>query len=257
VAQARAALATLLLVPYAWWRGAFRLSGGFAWLVVLGINLAAVNVTFYWAIDRLGVGPGATIQFLAPVLVLGWMAAVQGRVVRTGAWVAAVVSVVGVALVSRAWDGANADWVGVAAGLVSAIFFASYLMIGEHLGKRLRPITIMAWGFLIASAFWAVAQPLWDFPWTPASGVWLKLLWVGVAGTALPFLIEFAALRRAGAGLIGVVATTEPVIGAAAAWIMLGQRLGAVEITGGLMVVVAVGSIQRRGLPEAPYDAAR
>ena len=221
------------------------------------MNLAVVNVTFYWAIERLGVGPGATIQFLAPVLVLGWMAAVQDRAVRTAAWIAAFVSVVGVGLVSRAWDGANADWVGVAAGLASAVLFASYLMLGEHLGKRLRPLTIMAWGFLIASAFWAVAQPLWDFPSDLSGDVWLKLLWVGVAGTALPFLIEFAALRRASAGLIGVVATTEPVIGAAAAWIMLGQRLGELQIVGGVMVVVAVASIQRRGLPEAPYDAAR
>ncbi|MDJ0498211.1 MAG: EamA family transporter, partial [Acidimicrobiia bacterium] len=75
--------------------------------------------------------------------------------------------------------------------------------------------------------------------------------------TALPFLIEFAALRRAAAGLVGVVATAEPVIGAVAAWIMLDQRLGAAQMVGGLMVVVAVASIQQWGLPEAPYDAVR
>ena len=257
VAQVRAMLAALLLAPYAWWKGMLQVSGQHGWLVALGVNLAAVNVTFYWAIDRLGVGPGATIQFLGPILVLGWMVVVQGRQVTRVAWVAAVGAVVGVGLVSRAWDVGGADWVGVAAGLASAVLFASYLLIGEHLGRELRAMTVMAWGFLIAAAFWAVAAPLWSFPTDLAAGVWAKLIWVGVAGTALPFLIEFAALRRAAAGLVGVVATAEPVVGAVAAWIMLEQQLDAAQIIGGLMVVVSVASIQKWGLPEAPYDIVR
>jgi drug/metabolite transporter (DMT)-like permease len=257
VAQARALLAALLLVPYAWWKGLLRMNGRLGWLIALGLNLAAVNVTFYWAIDRLGVGPGATIQFLGPILVLGWMVLVQGRRVTQVAWVAAVGAVIGVGLVSRAWDVGEADWLGVAAGLASAALFASYLLIGEHLGRELRAMTVMAWGFLIASAFWVVAAPLWSFPVDLTGAVWAKLLWVGVAGTALPFLIEFAALRRVAAGLVGVVATAEPVIGAGAAWVMLDQRLDAAQIVGGLMVVIAVASIQQWGVPEVPYDAVR
>jgi drug/metabolite transporter (DMT)-like permease len=257
VAQVRALLAALTLMPYAWWRGMLRIPGNVGWLVALGINLAAVNVTFYWAIDRLGVGPGATIQFLGPILVLGWMAFVQGRAVSRAAWAAAVTAVAGVALVSRAWDLAGVDWIGVAAGLASAVLFGSYLLIGEFLGTQMRAVTVMSWGFLVASAFWAVVQPVWSFPTDLGGDVWMKLVWVGIAGTALPFLIEFAALRRAPAGLVGVVATAEPVIGAAAAWVLLDQRLDTAQIIGGLMVVVAVASIQRWGLPEAPYDAAR
>ena len=131
------------------------------------------------------------------------------------------------------------------------------LLIGEHLGRELRAMTVMAWGFLVATVFWAVVSPVWSFPRDLTGDVWVKLLWVGVAGTALPFLIEFAALRRAAAGLVGVVATAEPVIGAAAAWFMLDQRLDGPQIVGGLIVVVAVASIQQWGVPEAPYDAAR
>ena len=257
VAQARAFLAAFALMPYAWRRGALRVPGDTGWLILLGINLAAVNVTFYWAIDRLGVGPGATIQFLGPILVLGWMVVVQGREVNRVAWVAAVAAVIGVGLVSRAWDLAEVDWVGVAAGLASALLFASYLLIGEFLSKRMRAVTVMSWGFLVASVFWAVVQPVWSFPTELGGDVWLRLVWVGIAGTALPFLIEFAALRLAPAGLIGVVATAEPVIGAAAAWVLLDQYLGTAQIVGGLMVVVAVASIQRWGLPEAPYDVVR
>lgn len=259
VAQARVLLAALVLIPWAGWRGALRPQGNLGWLAAIGVNLAVVNVTFYWALERLGVGPGATIQFLGPIMVLGWMVVVQHRRVTTLAWVAAVLAVIGVGLVSEAWDVAGADWVGVAAGLASAVAFATYLLIGEHLGTRLAAVTVLAWGFLVATVFWAVVQPLWDFPTDLSSGVWGKLVWVGIAGTALPFLLEIAALRRAPSGIVGVVATAEPVIGAAAAWVMLDQTLRPLQIAGGLMVVAAVASIQRWGVPrhEVPYDAAR
>jgi drug/metabolite transporter (DMT)-like permease len=259
VAQARALQATIILMALAGWRGVLRPQGQTRWLMALGVNLAVVNVTFYWALDRLGVGPGATIQFLAPVLVLGWMVVVQKRRVTGVAWAAAVLAVLGVGLVSEAWDVANADWLGVAAGLSSALAFAGYLLIGEHIGRSLPAPTVMAWGFLYASVFWAIAQPWWGFPTDLAGGVWGKLIWVGIAGTAIPFLLGIAALQRAASGVIGVVATTEPVIGAAAAWIMLEQRLDPLQILGGMMVVVAVASIQRWGLPrhEVPYEAAR
>jgi drug/metabolite transporter (DMT)-like permease len=259
VAQARAMLAAAILVPYAWWRGVLSVQGMARWFVPLGINLAVVNVTFYWAIDRLGVGPGATIQFLGPILVLGWMALVQRRPVGPIAWGAAVLAVVGVGLVSRAWDLGSLDWIGIAAGLASAVTFASYLLLGEHLGRSLPAATVMAWAFVVTSVFWMLVQPLWDFPVDQSAGVWAKLIWVGIAGTAVPFLVEFAALRRAASGIVGVVATAEPVIGAGAAWVLLDQRLGSIQILGGLMVVAAVASIQRWGLPEheVPYEAAR
>jgi drug/metabolite transporter (DMT)-like permease len=259
VAQVRALQAAIIILPLARWRGALRPQGRLGGLVAMGISLAVVNVTFYWALDRLGVGPGATIQFLGPILVLGWMVVIQHRRVTTVAWVAAVLAVIGVGLVSGAWDVADADWLGVAAGLASAVAFAAYLLIGEYLGSSLSAITVMAWGFLVASVFWAVVQPWWSFPFQLSGDVWAKLVWVGVAGTAIPFLLEIAALRRAPSGIIGVVATAEPVIGAATAWIMLDQTLRPLQIVGGLMVVVAVASIQRWGLPrrEVPYEAAR
>ncbi|NNC91745.1 MAG: EamA family transporter, partial [Acidimicrobiia bacterium] len=55
VAQARVTQAMLVLVPFAWWRGVLRPQGMTSWLIALGVSLAAVNVTFYWALERLGV----------------------------------------------------------------------------------------------------------------------------------------------------------------------------------------------------------
>ncbi len=164
VTQSRALVALVVLVPYAAHRGVLRLEGGFWKFALLGLNLAVVNVTFYWALDALGVGPGATIQFLAPILVLGWMAVVHKTKVKALVWVAAVSAIVGVGLVTQAWNLEGSDMLGVVSGLVSAAAFATYLIYGEYLGKTYRPAQIAAWGFVFASAFWLVVLPIWTFP---------------------------------------------------------------------------------------------
>ena len=248
VAESRSLIAMVVLVPYAAYRRVLRLDGGFWKFALLGLNLAVVNVTFFWAIDALGVGPGATIQFLAPILVLGWTVVVHKTRVRPLTWAAAVAAVVGVGLVNEAWSLESSDALGVVAGLASAVAFATYLLYGEYLGKTFKPAQIAAWGFVFASAIWLVVLPIWTFPTDIGGRAWVDLLIIGVLGTAVPFIVQFAALRLAASGIVGVVATAEPAIGAIAAAIMLGQALDPIQWLGVGVVVAAVATVQRLGL---------
>ena len=256
VSQIRAFITAVVLVPYAWHRGVLAPQGRLPWLILLGLNLALVGLTFYWALDRLGVGPGATLQFLGPFIVLGWMALVQRRPVGRLTWLAAALAVTGVALITEAWSFDDLDLLGLAAGGTSAALFAGYFLLGEHLGKTLPALTMITWGFVFASLFWVVALPVWTFPTGLSGTVWAELVWVGIGGTALPFLAQFAALRRVASGIVGVVATAEPVIASAAAWVLLAQNLTILQTTGGLVVVVAVAAVHRWSPVEAeqPLD---
>jgi drug/metabolite transporter (DMT)-like permease len=259
VAQVRAMVALAFLVPYAWRRGLLRTRGAGRQLVVFGLVLAAVQVAYYWAVDRLGVGPGATVQFLGPILVLGWMAAGQKRRVPPLMWLVGIAALAGTVMVTRAWDVGSLDLFGLAAGLGAAVTFAAYLLMGENLTRRLSAVTLLTYGFLVASVFWAFTQPLWGFPKNISTKAWLELLWVGVGGTMIPFLATMAALKRAPAGVVGVVASFEPVVAAVTAWWFLSQSLAAVQIAGGLLVVVAVAFVQRWGVAEVevPLDSVR
>ena len=93
VAEVRALVTSVFFIPFALYRGSLAPQGGLGWFALLGLLLAGSNVTFYWAMERLGVGPGATIQFLAPIFVLVWMVLAQHRTVSATVWVAAVVAV--------------------------------------------------------------------------------------------------------------------------------------------------------------------
>lgn len=259
VAEVRALVAAAFLVPYAAWRGMLHPRRSAGLLITFGLTLAAVHVTYYWAIQGLGVGPGVTVQFLAPILVLVWMRIVEHRPVSVGVWMAAVGAVAGLVMVTKAWEAIVLNGWALAAGLGSALTFAAYLIMGERLGRRVGPVTALTYGFLVAAVFWLVAQPLWTFPRDLDTTAIGELLWVGVGGTMVPFLLEMAALRRAAAGLVGVVATIEPVIAAGTAWVFLAQVLAPVQILGGVLVIGAVYLVQRWGVGEveAPMEPGR
>lgn len=250
VAQVRSLVAAVLLVGWAAYRGVLHPRGGLWRFAVLGLNLALVNVTFYWAIERLGVGPGATVQFLGPIFVLVWIATVRRQSVGATVWVAALSAVLGVSLVTQAWRLGTSNGVGIMFGLAAAVLFASYLIYGEYLARDFRPATLGAWGFIFASLFWAVVLPWWSFPVSTTSFPLWELLFIGVLGTAMPFILEFAALSMTSSGIVGVVATAEPPIGAVSAAILLDQSLAATQWLGIAVVVVAVAIVQWRGLAE-------
>lgn len=240
VAQYRSVIAAVLLGVVARRRG-LRPGGQLRWLVVFGSMIAGVTIAFYWSIDRLGVGPGVTIQFVAAVPVLAWMRYVQKRQVRSTAWVAAGLAIIGTVLMMRAWDLTALDPFGLGAALVSMGLFGGYLLVGEKLREALPALTVVANGFLISALIWLIALPPRLIDVEPL--VWGQIIWVGVMGTAVPFLIMVTALGRADSGTIGVVAMLEPVVATVAAWIYLDQRLEAIQIVGGLLVVAAIASI--------------
>jgi drug/metabolite transporter (DMT)-like permease len=235
----------------------------FAFLGIAG--LALVHALYFIAIDHVKIGVALVIQYLAPLLVLLWLRFAHGRRLRPSLWLAAGLSVAGCFLIVEAWDVGALDGLGLAAAFGSAVTFAIYLLSSERTGHSYTPFTTMAWAFGFASLFWAVAQPLWNFPLDQFSSPGDVLLGLGVAvlGTLVPFVLMVEALRHIPASRAAVVATLEPVLAAVIAWIVHGEVLEAVQIAGGMIVVAAVvwvqsqrSSLESEALPAHPSTSA-
>ena len=250
VAQLRSVLAALALGAVAYRRRRTAHGGKLLHLAFFGSLLAAVTITYYWAIDRLGVGPGVTLQFIGPVFVLAWMRLVQRRRVGGAAWAAAAIAVSGIALVTQAWDLKELDLLGILAGLGAAVSLAAYLLVGEHLGRSMTALAMTAYGFAFSSVILLLAVPF-EIP-DVGGVVWGQIVWIALAGTAIPFLLEIAAVKRADPGRVGVGATSEPVIATATAWIALGQALSLVQIVGAALVIAGVATVQAMTHSVAP-----
>jgi drug/metabolite transporter (DMT)-like permease len=233
-------------------------------LMAFGTCMVVVNFAYYVAIDRVPVGVAIALQYTAPVLILAGTALVARRSPGGVTWVAGGLTLAGAALVSGVVGGAGGalDPVGLAAGILSALTFAGYLVSAELAGARgSHPVTTLFGGFVVAVTIWAVVLPLWDWPiglLTDPEVAW-RVLAVGLLGTLLPFALTVAALRWISSAVAGIATTTEPVLAAALAWLFLGQTLSAAQLVGGSLVVAGVLTAQLVRSPDpgtAPVEIA-
>src|SRR5437764_9862084 len=128
------------------------------------VGLAGVNALYFAATARLNIGVAVTIQYLGPLLLLVWLKLVHRRALPGGLWSAAGLAAIGCFFVVRAYHPGGLDGVGVAEAFGAAATFAVYLFASEQAGHRYEPVTILVWGFGLASVFWLITQPAWSFP---------------------------------------------------------------------------------------------
>jgi drug/metabolite transporter (DMT)-like permease len=224
-------------------------------LLTFGVlGLAFVQWFYFEAISRLDIGVALLIQYIAPVLVALWARFAYHEPVRRRIWAALALSILGIALLVELWSGLTLDGVGVAAALGSAVTFAVYILSAERAVTRRDPVSLVCYGFLLASIFWAVLQPWTSFPVERVDEsvsllgrledlslpVWLLMGWMVVLGTIVPFALLAASLRHIPASRAAITAMFEPVAATVFAYAWLGESLTAFQLIGALVVLGAI-----------------
>jgi drug/metabolite transporter (DMT)-like permease len=229
-------------------------------IVTFGIaGLAFVQWFYFLAIHRLAIGVALLIEYLAPLLVALWARFFYKETVRRRIWVALGLALTGLALIVNVFGGGTSlSTAGVLFALAGAFAYATYVLLAEHVVSDRDPISLLAWGFLFASVFWAVLDPWWSFPGrllaetTSLGGnlhawhlpVWVLALLMIVVGTVAPFFLLISALRHLPATRVGIVAMLEPVVGALVGWAWLSESLAGVQLVGAGVVLAAIGLAQ-------------
>ncbi|MFL6157295.1 MAG: EamA family transporter, partial [Marmoricola sp.] len=90
------------------------------------IGVAALQWTYFVAIDRLPVGMALLLEYQAPILVALWARFVQKERVSSRLWIGLALAVAGLAAATEVWSGAKFNGLGVLAGLAAAVCFAGY-----------------------------------------------------------------------------------------------------------------------------------
>ncbi len=135
-------------------------------LVVHGlVGVAALQWTYFVALDRLPVGMALLLEYQAPILVALWAKLVQGEQVRGRLWIGLALAWGGLAAATGIWKGLTFDGVGIAAGLGAALCFAAYFLIGEHGVALLDPLRVILWSFLCATVALNLVHPVTGTSW--------------------------------------------------------------------------------------------
>ena len=253
----RITTATLVFVAYAacFRRSALVRPKGTAMLLVIGLGLvgvAALQLTYNVAIDRLPLGIALLIEYLAPVLVVLWVRFVRKEPVHSRMWFAVGLAVVGLALVSRVWNGLTFDGLGVVMALLAAVSFATYFLLGEHNVGLDDPLRVILWAFVAATVVMNLVEPIWTTPSLERStsmlgrleehsaNPWLIIAVIAVLGTVAPFFLGLLALRHLPATIVTVVAMLEPVIANVLGWAWFRESLTLVQVLGAIAVLAGI-----------------
>jgi len=202
----------------------------------------------------LDIGVSLLIQYLAPLLVALFARFVLHEHVRRRIWAALCLALAGLALIVDVAHGVTLNGAGVAAALAGAFAYALYVLLAEQAVGGRDTVSLLAYGFGFAAAFWCLVAPAWSFPagrlGDPVSllgrldgvhwPVWTLFAWIVVAGTIVPFVLLVGALRHLPATRVAIAAMAEPVAAALVAWAWLGERLGPAQLAGAAIVLAAI-----------------
>lgn len=221
-------------------------------LALFGIaGLALVQWLYLVAVARMPIGIALIVEYVGIVFVALWARFVYREPVRGRVWAALVLAIAGLALVVEVWSGLELDGIGLTAAIAAAFVLALYFLMAEHeVGKR-DPVSLICYGFLFGTIFWALVQPWWSFPFglLGESGsllgnlgdvelpVWTLVAYMVVLGTIVPFGLMVGALRHISATRAGIVAMLEPVAASIVAFAWLDESLGPAQLLGGAVVL--------------------
>jgi drug/metabolite transporter (DMT)-like permease len=213
------------------------------WLVLFGLlGVMAVQLVYYQAIQRIPIGVALVIEYTAPLLILGYWR-LRGRQVGLGLWIAGVLTIVGCYFVVGAYDAQlrQVNTEGALLAMLDAVILAAYFLLAERLVHRYSSWALLCAGFGTAALGWSIVRPPWTLPWSAFAGeLGLYVLGVVIIATVIPYLFSVGAVRLIPAARVGLTSTSEPVIAAIAAWLLIGQSLQPLQVLGGVIVVAGI-----------------
>jgi len=227
-------------------------------IALLGIGAfvyTAQSLTFFIALRSLPASLVVLIAYIYPSLVVlaGWL--FLRRSVSSWHLVALVASFAGVAMLV---GGArfHLSWALVLA-IASPTIYTVYILVGERVMTSVPAIAASAVIMSgAAMAFCLLAALNHELALPRNAGGWAVGVGIALVPTMIAISLFLAGLPRVGASRAALLSTWEPVVTVLLAVVILGDRLSAGQVIGGMLVIVAVTVVQvahlwRPGLPNA------
>lgn len=209
-----------------------------------GLGYVTMSLCYFFALERISAGLASLLLYFYPALVVVLGAVLLRDRPRPVAVACVVVATAGTALTIGPVQGGQG--LGVLLGLGSALAYSLYILGSSRVvgvGPLATSATVLTACAGVYGTLAVVTGP--QLPTAPSA--WAALVGVALIGTVVAVTAFFAALALLGPADTAVVSTVEPVVSIAAAALVLGERLGPLQLAGGVLVLLAVAVLARVG----------
>lgn len=229
--------------------------------------ISGVQLCFFNAVQHLSVGVALLLEYLAPIIVIGWVWMTKGARPSVQTLLGAAVALIGAAVVIDVFGSAEISAVGVAWGLAAAACLAVYFVISERADGDLHPVVLAASGLTVSAvvigALGLVGVLPLQFSASNAvvadhsANVWLPVVVLVLVSTVIAYLTGIAAITLLGPTIGSLVALTEVLCAVVAAWILVGESVTALQAVGGAaiiagLVLARLGQVAPKQIPADP-----
>jgi inner membrane transporter RhtA len=211
------------------------------WLVVVafGLVLGLMNWSIYQSFARIPIGLAVTLEFVGPLT----LAVLGSHRLRDLVWV----GLAGLGVVLLGVQPGDLTWAGVFFALLAGACWAAYILLSARTGRRWQGVDGLAVASVVATllltplAMGRYADQLAD------GRILLIGALVGLLSSVIPYTCELIALRTLEPAVFSILMSLEPAAAALAGLVVLGERLGLVQLLAMACVVVASVGATRAG----------
>jgi drug/metabolite transporter (DMT)-like permease len=161
--------------------------------------------------------------------------------------IALAVATAGVVLVVSGPHSGTYDTLGILLAFGAALVYTCTLLTGHAILRAIQPMTLaglVATGAAITFTTVGVAGRGMRFDFSPWG--WLPIIGLALFASVLATVMNYSGMTRVGPTVASIIGTLEIPLGVLLATLLLGERLGPVQIVGGILVVTAVVLLQLR-----------
>jgi drug/metabolite transporter (DMT)-like permease len=229
--------------------------------------ISGVQLCFFNAVQHLSVGVALLLEYLAPIIVIGWVWITKGARPSVQTLLGAAVALIGAAVVIDVFGSAEISAVGVAWGLAAAACLAVYFVISERADGDLHPVVLAASGLTVSAMVIGALGLVGVLPLQFSASnavvadhsvnVWLPVVVLVLVSTVIAYLTGIAAITLLGPTIGSLVALTEVLCAVLAAWILVGESVTALQAVGGAaiiagLVLARLGQVAPKQIPADP-----
>ncbi|MDV8010930.1 DMT family transporter [Rhodococcus sp. IEGM 1241] len=229
--------------------------------------ISGVQLCFFNAVQHLSVGVALLLEYLAPIIVIGWVWIIKGARPSVQTLLGAAVAMIGAAVVIDVFGSAEISAVGVAWGLAAAACLAVYFVISERADGDLHPVVLAASGLTVSAMVIGALGLVGVLPLQFSASnavvadhsvnVWLPVVVLVLVSTVIAYLTGIAAITLLGPTIGSLVALTEVLCAVLAAWILVGESVTALQAVGGAAIIVGLvlarlGQVAPNQIPADP-----
>ncbi|MCW2654968.1 MAG: rane protein [Mycobacterium sp.] len=226
------------------------------------IPIAGAQLCYYNAVSHMSVGMALLLEYLAPVLVVGWIWATTRRRPSTLTLTGTALALAGTFVVLDVFSGTHFNAAGVTWALAAAACAACYFLLSDRVaadGSGLKSVTLAAGGLVVGAVSVALLGLTGAMPLAfttrgtvvaghPVSTI-VPVVVLGVVSTAIAYLLGISGVARLRPSYAALLGLGEVLCAVLAAWVLVGEAVTAAQAVGGVVVLMGLALAGRNDRP--------